>query len=194
MLLPWLNANGQDKNKFFTLDRFFAGIPLQSNFEKWYAYVAANPNLGIDSTNRQGNHSSLKPGIESYFPFPDSLLVKIVFQRIIYTDAITREHIDSFNTITIAGFFGIGKPARQESHKFYRGLRRELMRFYRYEYRDYYEPASWFYRGKGESFPYCSLHFVFDEKIKSYSVLLAYNDQQHQVIKAYPPPDNTLRH
>jgi hypothetical protein len=192
-LLLGLTAKSQRNNKFASLDRYFAGIPLQSTFDQWYDYVAGNPHLGIDSSNRRGNHSSFKPGIESYFPFPDSLKVKIVFQKIIFADARTRQFVDSFKTIAIEGLFGAGKPARKESNKFFKGLRRELMRDYRYEYRDYYEPASWFYQGKSSNFPNCSLHHGYSNRLKSYFVLLAYSDEKSQLIKSYPPPDNTLR-
>lgn len=194
VLLVGLNANSQGNNKFSTLDRYFAGIPLQSTFEQWYDYVAGHPHLGIDSSNRRGNHSSFKPGMENYFPFPDSMKVKITFQKVIFADAKTRQFIDSFKTVEIQGLFGTGKPAKKESNKFFKGLRRELMRDYRYEYRDYYEPASWFYRGKSSSFPNCSLHYGYSNRLKSYYVLLSYNDEKSQIIKSYPPPDNTLRH
>jgi hypothetical protein len=194
LLLPGLNANSQHNNKYATLDRFFAGIPLQSGFGQWFEYVASHPYLGIDSTTRRGNHSSFKPGIKSYFPFPDSLNVQLVFQKLIFADANTGLFVDSLKTIEIEGLFGNGKPAKKESIKFFRGLRRELMSDYRYEYRDYYEPASWFYRGKSRNFPYCSLHYGYSDRLKSYYVLLSYNDDKSQIIKSYPPPDNTLRH
>lgn len=194
MLLFFLNANSQRLNKFATLDRYFAGMPLQAGFDQWFNYFSSNPHLGIDSTNRWGNHSSFKPGIESYFPFPDSMKVKITFQKILYADAKTRQIIDSIKTVVVEGSFGANKSSKQEARKFYKGLRRELMRYYHYEYHDYYEPASWFYRGKNKNFPYCSLHLGYSEDKKSYYVLLAYNDQKSQLIKSYPPPDNTLRH
>lgn len=193
VVCDYMGLLAQEERRFSTLDRFFAGIPLQSGFEKWVEYVAIHPHLGIDSTNRRGNHSSFKPGIESYFPFTDSLQVKLVFQKIIYAEAKTLQFLDSVKTIYIEGLFGSGKPAKKESNKFFRGLRRELMRYYRYEYRDYSEPASWFYRGKSSNFPYCSLHHGYSIQLKSYYVLLSYNDDKQQVIKKYLPPDNTLR-
>ena len=188
-----LKTYGQD-SKFATLDRYFAGIPLQSGFEQWYYYVSSHPYLGIDCTNRNGNYSSFKTGIESYFPFPDSSKVKLIFQKLIYADSKSGEIVDSVKTVYIQGLFGSGKMARKESAKFFKGLRRQLMRDYRYEYRDYYEPASWFYRGKTKTFPYCSLHYGYSRTMNSYYVSLVYNDDKSQKIKSYPPPDNTLRH
>ena len=195
LLLPvCMGAPAQQENKFATLDRYFAGIPLQSSFENWFYYISSRPWLGIDSTTRKGNYSSFKPGIKSYFPFPDSMTVKILFQKVIYISATTRQFIDSFKTIIIEGNFGSDKFARRESVRFYRGLRKQLMKNYRYEYRDYYNQASWFYRGKTNNFPYCSLYFGYSEKARFYYVTLSYNDQKSQPIKSYPPPDNTLRH
>jgi hypothetical protein len=184
----------QQSSRFATLDRYFAGIPLQSSFESWYDYVSSHPYLGIDSSSRRGNFSSFKPGIESYFPFPDSMGVKILFHKVIYMNAATRQFIDSFKQVSIEANFGSDKFARRESVKFYRGLRKELMRNYRYEYRDYYNQASWFYRGKNKNFPYCSINYGYSERFKFYYVALSYNDQKSQPIKSYPPPDNTLRH
>ena len=193
-LIPIIKTTAQSNSKFSTLDRYFAGVPLQSGFEQWFNYVASHPDLGIDSTNRRGNHSSFKIGMESYFPFPDSLKVQLVFQKLIYADSKTGQLVDSVKTIQIQGLFGKEKAGKKESLKFFRGLRRELMRDYRYEYRDYYEPASWFYRGKTKAFPYCSLHYGYSTSLKSYFVLLSYSDEKSQKIKSYPPPDNTLRH
>jgi hypothetical protein len=190
----FISVSAQQSNKFATLDRYFAGIPLQSGFESWYYYVSSHPYLGIDSSSRRGNYSSFKPGIESYFPFPDSMAVKILFHKVIYMNASTHQFIDSFKSVSIEANFGPDKFARRESVKFYKGLRKELMRNYRYEYRDYYNQASWFYRGKNKNFPYCSIFFGYSEERKFYYVLLSYNDQKSQPIKSYPPPDNTLRH
>lgn len=192
-LLTTIHTAAQQSSRFSTLDRFFAGIPLQSSFEQWYSYISNHPHLGIDSTTRRGNHSSFKPGIETQYPFPDLQKVTLTFRKIIYADAITKQFLDSLKTIEIQGLFGTGKPARKEAYKFFKGLRRELMRNYRYEYRDYYEPASWFYRGKSSSFPYCSLHFGYSTRLKSYYVSIAYDDEKSPKIKKYPPPDNTLR-
>ena len=194
ILLKGLYSAAQQSSKFATLDRFFAGIPLQSGFDQWYQYISSHPYLGIDSTTRRGNHSSLKPGIDSHFPFPDIQKVTLTFQKVIYADAMTRQFIDSLKTVEIQGLFGSDKPAKKEAYKFFKGLRRELMRNYRYEYRDYYEPASWFYRGKSKNFPYCSLHYGYSRRLKSYYVSLAYNDEKSAQVKSYLPPDNTLRH
>jgi hypothetical protein len=189
-----VSSSAQQSSRFATLDRYFAGIPLQSSFENWYDYVSSHPYLGIDSSSRRGNFSSFKPGIESYFPFPDSMGVKILFHKVIYMNASTRQFIDSFKQVSIEANFGSDKFARRESVKFYRGLRKELMKNYRYEYRDYYNQASWFYRGKSKSFPYCSIYYGYSDRFKFYYVTLSYNDQKSQPIKSYPPPDNTLRH
>jgi len=193
VLLAWASSYAQS-DKFATLDRYFGGIPLQSGFDQWYSYIANHPYLGIDSTTRRGNHSSFKPGMQSNYPFPDLEKVTLTFQKIIYADALTNQFLDSLKTVEIQGLFGSGKPARKEATRFFKGLRRELMRNYRYEYRDYYEPASWFYRGKSKGFPYCSLHYGYSNRLKSYYVSLAYNDEKAAKIKSYPPPDNTLRH
>lgn len=183
----------QRYDRFATLDRFFAGIPLQSQFTTWYEYVSRNPHLGIDSTTRNGNHSSLKPGISSSFPFPEQLPVELVFKQVIMADVTTRQIIDSVKAIEVMGLFGSDKLARRESLKFYRGLRRELMRNYGYEYRDYSGPASWFYKGKNKNFPYCSIHHGYSRAKKNYYVMIAYNDNPNQRIKKYPPPETRIR-
>jgi hypothetical protein len=166
---------------------------LKGSFDKWYQYVAANRHLGIDSTTRRGNYSSFKKGIDSYFPFPDSLQVKMLFQKVVRIDGRTRQFIDSFKTIDVEGLFGSGRMARKESIRFYKGLRRELMTNYRYEYRDYFNSASWLYRGKSDAFPNCSIYHGYSEELKSYFVIISYSDQKNQTIKTYRPPDNTLR-
>lgn len=193
-LLLSLASFSQSARQFETLDRFFAGVPLKASFEKWYMHFATNPYLGIDSTNRFGNHSSFKAGIETYFPFPDQTKVKVSFRKIILVDLSSRLPFDSASIIEVQGVFGKDKIAKKESRKFYRGIRKELMRFYRYEYRDYYDQSSWFYRGKTSNFLNCSLHFGTDEITREHYVLLAYSDQKNLKIKSYPPPDNTLRH
>lgn len=184
----------QPARSFETLDRFFAGTPLQEGFDKWHSYFTNNPYLGIDSTNRMGNHSSFKPGIKSYFPFPDSTVVKIIFKKTLLMDVSTRQFVDSMSTIEVRGIFGKNKPAKKESRKFYKGVRKELMRFYKYEFRDYEGQSSWFYRGKSANFLNCSLHFGTNEKTGEHYVQLVYSDQKNQQIKTYPPPDKTLRH
>lgn len=189
-----LASFGQSARQFETLDRFFAGVPLKEGFEKWFMHFATNPYFGIDSTTLLGNHSSFKSGIETYFPFPDSTSVKIIFRKTIMMDVSTRRFIDSASIIEVQGVFGIDKPAKKESRKFYRGIRKELMRFYRYEFRDYEGQSSWFYKGKTSNFLNCSLHFGTDDKTGEHFVLLAYSDQKNVKIKSYPPPDNTLRH
>lgn len=103
-------------------------------------------------------------------------------------DVNSRQIVDSVKTIEVRGSFGNGKAARKESNKFYRGLRRELMRNYRYEYRDYSGPSSWFYRGKNNNFPYCSLHHGYSHVSKNYYVVVTYNDNRNQIIKKYTPP------
>ncbi len=192
-LIICVAAIGQSVRQFETLDRFFAGTPLKADFEKWYFHFAGNPHLGIDSTNRFGNHSSFKDGIETYFPFPDQTKVKVSFRKVILVDLSSRLPFDSASIIEVQGVFGKDKPAKKESRKFYRGVRKELMRFYRYEYRDYHDQSSWFYRGKTSNFMNCSLHFGTDERSGEHYVLLSYSDQKNLKIKSYPPPDNTLR-
>ena len=187
-------SSAQQSNRFATLDRFFAGIPLQSTFENWFDFISEHPHLGVDSTTKKGNYSSFKQGIENYFPFPNSLSIKILFKNTIFVDPTTFQIVDSFKTIDILGDFGINKAGRKESVKFYKGLRKELMKNYRYEFKDYEGEASWFYKGKNRNFPNCSLHFGYSEELKFYYVILSYDDQKSKIIKSYPPPDNTLRH
>ncbi len=188
-----LGSFSQSARSFETLDRFFAGAPLKEGFEKWYTYFATTKHLGIDSTTRFGNHSSFKAGIESYFPFPDLTVVKIIFKKTIMMDFSTRQLVDSASIIEVQGVFGKDKAAKKEARKFYKGVRKELMRFYRYEFKDYEGQSSWFYRGKTSNFLNCSLHYGTHYRTKEHYVLLAYSDQKNQKIKSYPPPDNTLR-
>ncbi|OSZ80522.1 hypothetical protein CAP36_04530 [Chitinophagaceae bacterium IBVUCB2] len=192
-LLINLGSFSQSARSFETLDRFFAGAPLQDGFERWYTYFATTAHLGIDSTTRFGNHSSFKSGIETYFPFPDSTLVKIIFKKTLMMDARTRKFIDSASVIEVEGVFGKDKAAKRESRKFYKGVRKELMRFYRYEFKDYEGQSSWFYRGKTPNFLNCSLHYGTHYRTGEHYVLLAYSDQKNLKIRSYPPPDNTLR-
>ena len=194
MLLTFLNANGQQSNRFTTLDRYFAGIPLQSSFEKWFDYVASHPYLGIDSTTKKGNYSSFKPGIESYFPFPDSLKVKILFQKTLFFDTISRQFIDSFKSVQIEGIFGNGKSAKKEAAKFFKGLSRELMKYYRHESRNNYTTFFSYNRFNSKNLPVCTIYSGYSEEFKFYYVRLTYYDKKWQVIKVNLPSANTLRH
>jgi hypothetical protein len=179
VLLTALNTSSQQTNKFANLNRFFAGIPLQSGFEKWSDYVAAHPYLGIDSTTERGNYSSFKPGIKSYFPFPDSLQVKILFQKTMLFDTISRQFIDSFASIKMEGIFGDGKQAKQEATKFYKGLRIEFKKYYRYRSKSQsgFARAHFFRKGKNNSFLNCSLHLSYSKKFNFFYILLLYVDK-----------------
>ncbi len=121
----------QDNKTNESLARFFAGIPLQESFEQWVKHVYASPYLGIDSTSKMGIYSSFKPGIKSYYPFPDSALVKMLFQKTVFYDSLTNVSTDSTNTIQIEGVFLNNKEGRKKSIQAFKALRKELNAYYR---------------------------------------------------------------
>ena len=157
-----------------TLDGFFGGVPLQQSYEKWYKFIYSHPNMGIDSVNERGAYSSLK-GITNQFPFPDSILVKILFEKIIYFDSLTNRDVDSTSNIAFEGVFGKDKIAQKESISFYKKLRKELKKDYKEEAPGSRRFYSFFSNGKNENFMPCMLFQDYSDEFKFYFVMLVYD-------------------
>ena len=105
-------GKAQSPDTITTLDSFFAGIPVKEGFAKWVEYLYNHPHMGLDSANYRGSYSSMKPGIKSHFPFPDSVQVKILagdlLLKINETDKLLRSH-----ELCIEAVFGDDKVAEK---------------------------------------------------------------------------------
>jgi hypothetical protein len=168
-------ANAQKDINLNSLDRFFGGVPLQQSFEKWFEYISSQPYMGIDSIKERGVYSSFKKGIATNFPFPDSIFVKVLFQKIIYFDSLTNKDVDSVSTIIFEGVFGNDKLAKKESIEFYKKMRKELKKNYKEENSGSYSFYSFFMKGRNENFLPCQLFRDYSEELKFYFVMMSYD-------------------
>lgn len=168
-------ATAQEKNNAESLDHFFAGVPLKEDFVKWFNYINGHPYMGIDSSGKRGFYSSLKRGIKSHFPFPDSLPVKLLLKKTIFRDSITNEAFDSAASIMIEGVFPDNKAGRKQSRELFKEIRKTLRRYYRQEIVSNYSAGSWFKKGKIDNFPDCSIWQGYEESRKFYYVLIGYD-------------------
>ena len=170
-----IDSFAQGNNKTETLNDFFAGVPLQESFESWVHYVTTHPYLGIDSFNSRGLYSSFKPGIKNYFPFSDSMKVKLLFQKTVYYDSLTNNPTDSINDILIEGVFQDNKVGKKESIEVFKTVRKKLRANYynEYMYPDY-ERYVVFFEGKNMNFPDCFLTQSHSDDLRFYYVMIYY--------------------
>lgn len=113
-------ASSQDTGGISSLDDLFVGIPLKEGYPKWVEYISAHPFLGFDSANNRGVYSSMKQGIKTHFPFPDSVLVKLLAER--QSVVIGGKTLISY-TMKIEGVFGKRNGAREVAKDCFRKLK-----------------------------------------------------------------------
>ena len=175
LFLSSIIVPAQEKDNIKTLDHFFAGVPLTKDFIEWYHYIHDHPFLGIDSTGKRGFYSSFKPGIKNYFPFPDSLTVKLLLKKTVFSDSLTNKRYDSTAIIMIEGVFADNKTGRKKSREVFKEIRKNLKRYYKQEVKSLDGSGSWFKKGKSDNFPNCSLWYGYEEDRKFYYVLIGYD-------------------
>jgi hypothetical protein len=161
-----------------SLDEYFAGVPLQQDFDKWVDYISKNPWLGIDSVKERGIYSSFKSGIGSYFPFSDSVKVKLLIQKLIYNDDLAKKAIDSINQISIEGIFLGDKTGKKQSLNVFKELRFLLEKSYGAQSIEYFDSPgriSFFSYGKSENFPDCNLQQGYSVEFRFYYVMISYS-------------------
>lgn len=161
-LLPFF-ATSQNTGGIRSLDDLFVGIPLKEGYPKWVEYISAHPFLGFDSANNRGVYSSMKPGIRTHFPFPDSVLVKLLAER--QSVVIGGKTLISYS-MKIEGVFGKRNNAKEAAKDCYRKLKKLLRPYYRNF------DGTYFRKGHSPAFPDCSLEWGYLSKIDYYIVLL----------------------
>ena len=169
-----------------SLDRYFAGLPVRESYEMWVRYIIRHPHLGVDSINERGGYSSFKPGIKDHFPFPDSIQVKILFQKTLYYDSITNISIDSTNEISIEAVFPNNKLGRRGSAKVFNEVRKVLRRNYTSGVFENYSNGYGvlFSRGRNENFPDCSLSKGHSKELRFYFVMITYTSPRNNLLES----------
>jgi hypothetical protein len=175
LFLSFISTSAQEKDNAETLDHFFAGVPLKEDFVKWFNYIRDHPYLGIDSSKERGHYSSFKPGIKSYFPFPDSQHVKLLLKKTLFRDSLTNEVFDSVITVMIEGVFADNKAGRKKSREVFKEIRKNLRQHYKQQIASQYGWGSWFRKGKSNNFPDCSIWQGYEEQKRFYYVLISYD-------------------
>jgi len=168
----------QTPGKILTLDTYFNGIPLRLGYDEWVKYVAAHPSMGIDSSNDRGIYSSYKAGMKSHFPFPDSLLVKILlikdrgkaWQQ-------PAPYVDTTKGVAIEVVTGNNKEARKTAAAIFKQLRKELESYFEKRVFTNFGEAS-FYQGKTEQFPNVTLIKAYSKELHFYFVMIEYWDDR----------------
>ena len=172
-------APAQGKDNIETLDHFFAGVPLKEDYTKWFYYIRGHRFLGIDSAGKRGFYSSFKPGINSYFPFPDSLPVKLLLKRTVYRDSLTNNSFDSVAIIMIEGVFTGDKSGRKK-----------LRGHYKQEDLSQQGSGIRYKKGQSKNFPDCSIWQGYEDVKKFYYVLIAYEFPARTEQPWYLQPDS----
>lgn len=167
-----VGTKAQDKQKIESLDDYFGGIPLKSGFAKWVEYLYRHPYMGLDSADYLGSYSSFKPGIQSHFPFPDSVLVKIRAGNQLVALYGAKDTTVSHDLL-IEGIFGSGKEAEKAANKCYNQLHKLFKKHYRY-WTDFYKNRVFYQNGKNTAFPNFMMMVDFSKKNNFYFVMLVY--------------------
>ena len=159
-----------------SLDQYFAGAPIKGGFEKCVKYLVNSPFLSADSVTKRGIYASLRPGIRSHFPFPDSVSVKMLFLKTIFVDSISNTPFDSSYEISIEGVFPDNRQGRRASAKFFFQLQKDLGKHYRSSATSYIHEGQYCFLSMGRTpeFPECSLEQSYYDKLKFYFVLINY--------------------
>jgi hypothetical protein len=168
-LLLSFQTNAQTENKITTIDDFFAGIPVKAGFEKWVEYLYKHPHMGLDSANYRGSYSSLKPGIKSHFPFPDSVQIKILAEdkliKIQGIDTLIRQQ-----ELLVQASFTNKKTSERNAWKCFEELKKTFKNYYRR--RNSFVDAIYYSEGKTSNFPPFILQIEYSNKLGIYYVII----------------------
>ncbi len=173
----------QEVKKIESLDSFFAGLPLQKNYEKWVEHIYTHPYLGIDSAGKKGLYSSFKPGIKSHFPFPDSVKVKLLLFTGLNIDPSRRFPNDTVRSVFIEGIFGSNKNAKKDADKCFNQLKSLLSNNYKIMNVNPSGYAVGFIKGINENFPDIILERGYFKEQGFYYVLLLCDYNQRMSFK-----------
>lgn len=160
-----LNIQGkcQSSDTVTTLDSFFAGIPVKEGFTKWVEYLYKHPHMGLDSANYRGSYSSLKPGIKSHFPFPDSVQVKILagneLRKIPGIDKLIVHQ-----ELLIEAVFGNTRKGEKDALKCFEQLKKVFRKYYKT--RTSYDSMVGYSKGVNDNFPPFILIVDYSKELK----------------------------
>jgi hypothetical protein len=171
-LLLSFQGKTQTEDSITTIDDFFTGIPVKAGFAKWVEYLYKHPYLGLDSANNRGSYSSLKPGIKSHFPFPDSVQVKILagnmLRKIPGIDKLIVQQ-----ELFIEAVFGNGKAGEKSAREYFEQLKNLLKKYYKK--RDTYSYDRVYYsKGVNKDFSDFMITVDYSEELNFYFVMLVY--------------------
>lgn len=179
-LLLNLSGKAQSADTITTLDIFFAGIPVKEGFTKWVEYLYKHPHLGLDSANYRGSYSSLKPGIKSHFPFPDSVKVKILaeneLRKIPNVNNLIRH-----NKLIIEVVFGNSNESETSSRKCFEQLKKIVKKYYKI--RDNYKSKIDYSKGININFPDFTLLIDYSKELDFYFVMMITEEEDTIAIR-----------
>jgi len=165
----FIGSVAQDVKKIESLDSFFAGVPLQKNYEKWVLHIATN--FGIDSTNKDGVYSSFKSDKKNHFPFPDSVKVKILLSTAINKQTSKKIPVDTTRAVLIEGVWGNSKEDKREAHAYFNRLKSMLNVYYN-KTTSFSENTLNFLESNNRKFPDISLEWGYLKELDFYYVTL----------------------
>jgi hypothetical protein len=153
----------------------FANIPILKTSKERIEFIAKQTSLGIDSITERGVYSSIKEGYRGHFPFPDSVLVKILSSTQQSTYLASKPPL-TIETIAIEGVWGDDKKDKKDVERFFKQLQRYLKQYYKTrEIQDIsFGDYILFSKGIDSDFPKIQVRYGYEPQLKFYNVLIAY--------------------
>lgn len=137
-LLPGIHLFSQ-KEKNYSINKFFAGIPITEEPVAWLEHIRNHRSLGIDSINDNIIYSSIKKPFNNYL-FDDSSEIKIEFKYLYKDNSALNLPNDTLKTVRLTVNF----PGELTQEKNLRTLLKSISKLFRPYFLQFNESNSGF--------------------------------------------------